>query len=299
MANFDYSESNGGPGDMLRAARESEGISLRGMADRLNWSTAHVEAIEENRFEIFRSSLYIRGYVRAYARMINLPEEEVLAVLDATRLPQDPVAPSESAPPQLVALPREKPLSGLIAGGTLALVLALAVYMALRAGPSEEDENSELPEAVGAEPVPGAADEQSQTEDGTAPPAAALETAPESPETNAAPETNPEAAAPAAPRPASQAAAAPAGEVPPSALSFNFSGDSWLEIHDASGALIHKDQHQAGDALSLQGAAPFTVIAGDVEAVELRYEGEPFDIPHQPGSVLVRFSVGSGSEAGP
>ena len=60
------------PGQQLREARERAGISPREMADRLNWSPGHVSAIEEDRYESLRNTAFVRGYLRAYARELDL-----------------------------------------------------------------------------------------------------------------------------------------------------------------------------------------------------------------------------------
>jgi cytoskeleton protein RodZ len=79
------------PGDQLRNAREALGISRREMADRLNWMPAYVNAIEENRFEELRGAAFIRGYLRAYAKQVALPEEDLMAAYAAHCGAQPPV----------------------------------------------------------------------------------------------------------------------------------------------------------------------------------------------------------------
>jgi cytoskeleton protein RodZ len=67
-----------GPGEILRSAREALGISQREMADRLNWIPGFVAAIEENRFEVLRGAAFVRGYLRAYAKLVQVPEESLM-----------------------------------------------------------------------------------------------------------------------------------------------------------------------------------------------------------------------------
>ncbi len=83
--------SEPGPGELLRSAREALGISQREMADRLNWVPAYVIAVEENRFDVLRGAAFVRGYLRAYGKQVEVPEDTLMAAYSA--LPGDlPVA---------------------------------------------------------------------------------------------------------------------------------------------------------------------------------------------------------------
>jgi cytoskeleton protein RodZ len=63
-------------------------------------------------------------------------------------------------------------------------------------------------------------------------------------------------------------------------------------VRDGGGTLIYADLRQAGDTVSLDGDAPFNVLAGNAAAVKLRYRGEPFPVRARPGRDLARFTVG-------
>ena len=73
------------PGDLLREARERLGYSPREMADRLNWLPSYLKAVEENHFDELRGDAFVRGYLRAYARQVDLPEDDIVAAYDAQK----------------------------------------------------------------------------------------------------------------------------------------------------------------------------------------------------------------------
>lgn len=75
-------------------------------------------------------------------------------------------------------------------------------------------------------------------------------------------------------------------------LQFRFSGDCWLEVRNAAGELIYADLRRDGDVLNLSGEAPFKVLVGDVEVVELDYLGQAVAIKRRPGRLTANFSVG-------
>jgi len=65
-------------GGMLRAARESLGVSLEIVAERTNIKLSHLEAIEDMRINALPSQPYTMGFVRAYAREVALPEDALM-----------------------------------------------------------------------------------------------------------------------------------------------------------------------------------------------------------------------------
>lgn len=70
------------PGAMLRTGRESQGISEREAAERLNWLPRYVSMIELDDYQALRSPAFARGYIRAYGRLLNLDEEELIAAFE-------------------------------------------------------------------------------------------------------------------------------------------------------------------------------------------------------------------------
>ena len=70
------------PGALLRSAREAQGISEREAADRLNWLPRYVSLIERDDYQALRSPAFARGYIRAYGRLLDLDEEELIAAFE-------------------------------------------------------------------------------------------------------------------------------------------------------------------------------------------------------------------------
>ncbi|RUO65961.1 cytoskeleton protein RodZ [Pseudidiomarina planktonica] len=70
------------PGELLRAARMRRNLELRDIADRLRLRLQIIELIEEDDYETFNSATFVRGYLRSYAKALELNEVEVLAAYD-------------------------------------------------------------------------------------------------------------------------------------------------------------------------------------------------------------------------
>ncbi len=75
--------------DRLRETREALGLDVYEVADITKIRTDHIRALEEGRFDAFAAPVYLKGFVRTYARLLRLDQDEILSALDA-ELRQDP-----------------------------------------------------------------------------------------------------------------------------------------------------------------------------------------------------------------
>ena len=69
--------------EQLRAAREAKNLTVEQVAEATKIRTDHVRALEEGKFNVFSATIYIRGSVKLYARLLKLDEAKLLAALDA------------------------------------------------------------------------------------------------------------------------------------------------------------------------------------------------------------------------
>lgn len=67
-----------GPGQELRQAREAQGMSLEEVATKLFINKQRVIDIENDDYSKISSLIYARGYLRAYAKLVGLLEDDVL-----------------------------------------------------------------------------------------------------------------------------------------------------------------------------------------------------------------------------
>jgi transcriptional regulator with XRE-family HTH domain len=86
--------------DRLREAREREGISIREISARTKIRQAALEALERGDFDRLPGAFYTRSFLKAYAREVGLPGEDVVREYDETFAPAQPeyVAPPVPAP---------------------------------------------------------------------------------------------------------------------------------------------------------------------------------------------------------
>ena len=81
------------PGARLKAAREAAGLSLDQVAQQLKLAPRQVKALEDQDFARLPGRTFTRGFVRNYARLLNLDAGGLLA-----RLPDAAEAPALEAP---------------------------------------------------------------------------------------------------------------------------------------------------------------------------------------------------------
>lgn len=67
------------PGQRLREAREELKLSRQDVARKLRLDADLIQALEDNDREALPAQTYLVGYLRSYARLLNLPVESIIA----------------------------------------------------------------------------------------------------------------------------------------------------------------------------------------------------------------------------
>lgn len=276
-------------GERLAKARQAREISLQEIARELHLDEPKVWALERNRFEMLGAPVFAKGYLRRYAELVDVPEDDVIA--DYYRLNR-----AAAAPPLVTK--RLRPVGETSAGPWLGALLVLLVggvvaYWWLTGGSDWWAERRGLIDA----PVTTRAVER--PEDDASPRG---EEAAEPPAVTAEPETEPggtddatgtagvaglpdtgrtpsdESEAPVAETGAEEPAAGPLAEGH-LRLRLAFSGDCWTEVTDATGSRLYFGLGTAGNEVSVAGEAPVNVLLGDSGNVAVFVDGNAYAIP--------------------
>ena len=72
-------------GEHLKQLRESKRMSLAEISRATRVPLSSVERIEANRFDELPGEVFVRGFLRAYARALDVPADDVLARYTASR----------------------------------------------------------------------------------------------------------------------------------------------------------------------------------------------------------------------
>ena len=70
---------NVGPGRILKEAREARGLSQQQVAEKLNFRVSLVQNIEVDKFDLTLPEAFNRGYIKNYAKVVNISQEDILA----------------------------------------------------------------------------------------------------------------------------------------------------------------------------------------------------------------------------
>ena len=87
------SESPDWPGQRLREAREGLNLSRQDVARKLHLDAGLIQALEDNNREALPAQTYLVGYLRSYARLLNLPAESVIAAIALKSQPTSSLLP--------------------------------------------------------------------------------------------------------------------------------------------------------------------------------------------------------------
>ena len=70
-------------GEQLASAREAKEWGLEDVARHTKLRSDQVLALEEGRFHIFSAPVYVRGFVKSYAKLVNLDPATLIEQLNA------------------------------------------------------------------------------------------------------------------------------------------------------------------------------------------------------------------------
>ena len=305
------------PGAQLRRAREARGESVHEVAFALKLSPRQVDALERDDFDALPGMAFLRGFMRNYARHVGLDAAPLLDAVQRMAGQGSPdLSPIRNADGDLPSGGSRR--SGSFPAGLVVLVLLVLLAVGwyfdwFRTGTSPSAETVVEPAPAFA-PAPSQAIEPQSAIQMTPPQPAAVDPAEDAPDqvpsgtaaadgesataapdaaTDAAVETTSAGEAAAAPAadsvaasPAALAAAPAATAAGSGQLSFRFGADSWVEVRDASGTILHSGTNRAGSTRSVQGTAPFTLVVGNAANVTLEQDGKAVDLAaHVRGSV--------------
>jgi len=117
------------PGKYLKDERERQELSLKAVSKFTRIREHHLRAIEEDRYDLLPSSVYVKGFLTLYAKYLRLDPKEVLLryqkFIEETHLPKSVETPPKKVSPKKKVSPW--PLYSLI--GVLSLFVALNLFI--------------------------------------------------------------------------------------------------------------------------------------------------------------------------
>jgi cytoskeletal protein RodZ len=74
---------NKGPGERLANAREQANLTISEVAEQLYLTPSVIQAIENDQYPSSINTVFLRGYLRSYAKLLNLPPDEIVQTFDS------------------------------------------------------------------------------------------------------------------------------------------------------------------------------------------------------------------------
>ncbi|QKY10278.1 DUF4115 domain-containing protein [Janthinobacterium lividum] len=304
-------------GAQLKAQREALGWPVEQVADQLKLAPRQVIALEEGDMAALPNLAVVRGFVRAYAKVVRLDAAPLVAMIEVHPAPtqQDPAAPvrreisatfSESRFPSMTQ--RSSNQTPLWIAGAVAVVVA-AAFGAYKLGyvPAGLLSSQAGKETAHAEvgPVETTLIKPGQDLTPVQSPSVPLISVPPPPgndtQTGApaavasapAAAVVPPAAVPA-PAPAATPAVTPpaaAAAVGANALVLKVEQDSWVEIRRPGSTPLISRMVKAGSTETFDITGPATLVVGKPGVVQATLRGAKLDLPTVAGGTISRVSI--------
>jgi cytoskeleton protein RodZ len=78
-------------GEEFRSAREARGLTLSDVAEQIHIRSVYLNAIENEDWKAIGAPVYVRGFIRTYARFLGVDGEDAVARFNAAAPPERPV----------------------------------------------------------------------------------------------------------------------------------------------------------------------------------------------------------------
>lgn len=274
------------PGKMLATARERAGLSQDQVAGDLYMTLTKVRALENDEYHRLHSDTFIRGYIRAYANLLKINADAVMAAYDkeAQRL-----GLVEVFVPKAAEGNGKKTWLIVVLVGLVLLVLWLISVWFFG---NKKEPDYPLPAAlVLPEPKTVEMEITSSTS------ASVADNSDQIGATQTLPAATDAVSATATPNQVASAATSSARAYDPTAnldeLVFIFAEECWLEVSDAQGDVLATQLEPAGSQVVIKGRAPFDVKLGNVQGVSITLNGREVKFTPVRGTNVRSLKIGN------
>lgn len=319
------------PGELLRLAREKRDWSQAEVARKLNLTVSSLNHVETGAFDKLPGHTFARGYIRAYAKLMDLDQAALVDAFDrytgthakgsdvhSLGRIEEPVRLSHNILRGVSLLLLVAVVGGgffwwqdqgSLRGKELAKIALEHVEVESADGttqihPLDEPEDQAVSAGQQPESAPlaleqGAAEQPAAAEQAPVSSEAIIATAPvqPAPAASPAPVTPPvqATAAPApAPAPAPAVAAVEPAAVPAGSakVAIQFTADCWTQVSDGNGKVLFSAIKRKGDNLELTGKPPFAVRLGFARGAQVSYNGQAVDVAPFTSGETARLKLG-------
>ena len=295
-----------GPGQMLAEARNKLSLSVEDVADKLKFKKNLVQNIEQDIFDQKLPATFNRGYLRSYAKLVNIDVNEVLSAYDMLGIAEVQRSEMQSFS-NLTEKQAEHSRLMWLSYLIVAILIGLMVLWWL------QESKPVLDESVSNDPV-AVINQDTSVEIKSTAELAALENE----LTNEQQDQEPIALLPNTELTEQEVVAESeninskitelnetVAEIVPeempvleqteitemSTVIFNFSGDCWVNIFDSTGERIAWGVKKSGYEMTINGKAPFKVTLGRPELASIVFNDQVIDMSSFNAGNIAKFTL--------
>lgn len=289
-----------GPGQLLKNARLARHLSLQQIGKRIHLKASLLEELENDQYDQSISMTFIKGYLKLYARQVDVTEADIIDALDTLNMHKKEPAKLQSFSRRVAHQANDDKLM-LVTYLILAVVVALVVIWWIQqdnkdtsvSGPQISAETTLQSADIGDAAAQNEAGEERAKMGENAVMTERFVPQPATPEPQQIDVMAPSGGEDNLPveessvttlnteRPSAMdnieasTAVGAAGKVQ---LIFEFTDDCWMSLTDATGEKIAYGVKVAGRVMTISGVPPFNIILGAPGAVKINYSGEDVDM---------------------
>jgi len=269
-------------GQQLRQTRETAGLDVDAVATRLRIQKNLIRALEEGDWSRLGASIFVRGHLRSYARLLGI---ELAGLDEITQTPPAPVIP-------MVRIGRGRQWFGRLGTQLVYVVITALIGVPIWMAAQRHLSTSAQTMAIALDipkvqppvsPAPDADEAADPSEIQTFAPSVAQ-----------TPPSHPFAAVATA-----SLIPSPVPETASSDITLQLSQDSWVELYAPDGRNLEQNLLKAGEVRRFAHGQLGQVVIGNVQGATLRIGGKVQDLSAWQRANVARFAVSSDGLIGP
>lgn len=271
-------------GQALKAARLAQVMSAQDIARQLRLSEKQIAAIEEDDHSKFPNQIFLRGFIRNYAKLVREDSKEFFKLLEKTFPPTSTQAITFSVDGTPFTPGHKQSKGNLIILLIVVLVSSLLIYEVYRSGGDDQKKNGNTDNGIMAETIiqleteieQAPEDNQNQLSSVIESNVSSFNVLTEEVEIDQQngnyldKEQNVETGLEVENKPVESEGGG--------TLSFTFIGESWVEVEDAEGRKIFSQISPGNTEETVNGSPPFSLTIGNAASVRLLYNDKPVDL---------------------
>lgn len=281
-------------GNVLRKKREVIGLSIDNIANQLNLDPKLIESLEKNDYVKFNIETYIKGYLRAYAKVLDLDGDTIINLYKESNPEKTPeILPNVKPKTQRNSGDKSVKLFSYIIALTIALSILVWYQNNFLVQPPEENLNITNIKTYENTNINGVdidykiinhtnswqwpinkADTNYESNNNVLEPVVSKTTQDKIENTadiNEVSEHNIQQSN--------------------DTIVLNLTGDSWVEIYDEEGGRLFLDLARSGKNYIINGNSPFDILLGAANQVSIEFNGSSVDIEPYIKFGIARFTL--------